>query len=351
MSVYIKNDSIMRKEILEQPELLLKSYDINKEIILKISSIIKEYKPKFIYFAARGSSEHACYLAQYIAEIYGGIPAKIINPSVITLYNSNLDMSNSVTIGVSQSGGAKDVALVLEHAKKQGAVTIAITNEQGVVNNAAEHNILLNIGKEVALPATKSYMTQAYLLSTIIGNMIDNDKVKKSIDNIPNTIKMALENEKQISEIVNYYRNSKSIFILSRGLTHAAMKEAELKVIETANVDARAYAASDYTHGPFSITNAKSSYFFVMVDETTNEFTLSLYKDMIKNNIFATVITNKEDIAKQFPLSILLKPVCEGIEGAFASVAVMQMFSCYLALYLGTNPDVPFGVSKSVVTV
>ncbi|AZS14309.1 SIS domain-containing protein [Paenibacillus lutimineralis] len=345
------NSSVMREEIFEQPQLLRESLETNKEMIKTVSADVKDRGCRSVYFTARGSSEHACLLAQYIMEIYGGIPSKIVNPSVITLYHGNLDMSGSVTIGVSQSGGAEDVSMVLGHARNQGALTISLTNIQGVVDKAAEHNMHNHVGNERAMPATKTYMSQALLLTKIMAEITGSAVLRNAVDNVPDAIAAALAHENLIREYASYFRYANSIDIFSRGITHAAMKEAELKIQETANVSARAYAASDYSHGPFSTTSHMRPCIFTLVDSVTDDFTMNLYRNMLKKDIFAMAITNKPELAKEFPLAIVLPENCEGICGAFSAVTVMQLFSCWLAIYRGINPDKPEGVSKTVVTI
>lgn len=351
MTLLNHNNSIMREEIFSQPNILLKCSQKNQDIIEKIVTKMKEIQPKSIYFVARGSSEHACFFAQYVAEIYGGIPAKILNPSVITLYHSPLDLSNSMVFGVSQSGGAKDVALVLEHAKSCGALTVALTNGNGVVNQAADMVMNNGIGKECALPATKSYTSQAFLMATIIAHYLHHPALLESLQAVPCCMEMALAQESAILELAHRTKNAPSLVLLSRGITSSIMQEAELKLQETATVDTRAYAASDYCHGPFSLTSEKPHYIFALVEQITDDFTLDVYQQMKKKNITATVITNKNAVAAQFANAILLPPQCEGLQGGFSITAIMQLLACHLAVLLEKNPDQPQGVSKSVVTI
>jgi glucosamine--fructose-6-phosphate aminotransferase (isomerizing) len=295
VNVLKKNISIMRNEIHSQPELLKKSYMINKRQIIEISQLIKSYVPRAFYFTARGSSEHAGLLAQHVMEIYGGIPVKIINSSTITLYGSNLQLEKSVVIGISQSGSAEDVARVLCHARAKGAMIISITNVRGLVDKTAEYNIANNVGKENVLPVTKTYMSQAVILLAIIANVIDDKSLMISIDRIPDAIIEGIKLEDSIREYANYYRYSNEVDIISRGIISAAMAEAELKIQETGNVNAHAYSASDYAYGPFAITNPSRPYIFTLVNKVTDSVAMSMNTKMSKKDIFAMGITNKKN--------------------------------------------------------
>jgi glucosamine--fructose-6-phosphate aminotransferase (isomerizing) len=194
-------------------------------------------------------------------------------------------------------------------------------------------------------------MSQAVMLLAIIAHMTEDPSFMTMLDRIPDAIAEGVKMDGQICEYAHYFRCSDSIDVISRGITYAAMIEAELKIQETSNVNAHAYAASDYAHGPFAITNVSRPYIFTLVDKVTDSFTMQMYERMSEKNIFAMGITNKQEIAKKFPLSLLLPEWCEGIEGIFASIVILQLFACYLAVYRGKNPDVPEGVSKTVVTI
>ena len=118
----------LEKEIREQPEALSKVLDINLPVIREVVVKAKAAGVKNIYFAARGTSDHACVYAQYLFGIFAGIPCTLGTPSVFTKYGAHVDLSGNLVVGVSQSGKAEDVLAVLESAKKDGAITVAVTN-------------------------------------------------------------------------------------------------------------------------------------------------------------------------------------------------------------------------------
>ena len=72
----------LEKEIREQPAALAKVVDLNLPVIRQIVEKAKAAGVKNIYFAARGTSDHACVYAQYIFGIFAGIPCAPGTPSV-----------------------------------------------------------------------------------------------------------------------------------------------------------------------------------------------------------------------------------------------------------------------------
>ena len=119
----------LEKELREQPEVLARVLKTNKEALEKAVADIKSRNDiTNVVFAARGTSDHACIYAQYLMQRFIGLPCSLATSSVITKYDGKLNYKNSLVIGVSQSGMAKDVLAVIERANENGAITISITN-------------------------------------------------------------------------------------------------------------------------------------------------------------------------------------------------------------------------------
>lgn len=119
----------LEKEIREQPEVLARISDANKEEIRKLTLAAKQAGVKNICFAARGTSDHASIYAQYLFAIYASVPCGLATPSAVSKYGSKISYKDTLVIGVSQSGQAADVLAVLRDAKSCGAITAAVTND------------------------------------------------------------------------------------------------------------------------------------------------------------------------------------------------------------------------------
>ena len=80
----------MLSEIKEQPEVLGKLEEINRNTLRALTDELKAKNIKRVLFAARGTSYHACVYGQYLLAIRQGIAAAQAMPSCITLYGSCL---------------------------------------------------------------------------------------------------------------------------------------------------------------------------------------------------------------------------------------------------------------------
>lgn len=153
--------SLMLEEITEQPIVLERTINAERDKISKHRKFIQKRDIDLIVLVARGSSDSACHFGRYLLEVTCGIPVSLSAPAVFTLYNSTLNLKKALVIGVSQSGEGTDINKVLEQAKSSGAFTIGITNEaDSTMAKIADETLLIHAGRERSVATTKNYTGQ-----------------------------------------------------------------------------------------------------------------------------------------------------------------------------------------------
>ena len=75
----------MLSEIKEQPEVLGKLEEINRNTLRALTDELKAKNIKRVLFAARGTSYHACVYGQYLLAIRQGIAAAQAMPSCMEI--------------------------------------------------------------------------------------------------------------------------------------------------------------------------------------------------------------------------------------------------------------------------
>ncbi|MEA5026549.1 MAG: SIS domain-containing protein [Erysipelotrichaceae bacterium] len=346
------NESIMWKEIFQQPEAVFRTLEINRPLIMNIAKAVHERQIKTIILAGRGSSEHACQVARYLFETKCRMVASIAAPSVITHYDGNIDLANVLTIGVSQSGAAQDIYEVMNETIKQHGLCVSITNvRDSIMAGVGDFRMNLECGEEKSITAAKSYLTQLTLLVAIAGYISQDQGIIDLLDNLPKIIQKALLLEPQVKHLVTCLRNTDSIMIIGRGLLYGLSLETELKIQETCYLDARAYASSDYRHGPIATCQRFVPVIFFIADQQTNECVLTLHERMKKEySIFSIAISNLPASITDADIAIKLPVEYDGLSAVFVCAVFSQMLACQLSLARGYNPDTPIGVSKRTVT-
>src|SRR5947209_20613437 len=116
-------DSMMRREIREQPEALARLLDEELERVTALAEAARRRDVTLLFLAARGTSDHAAVYAKYLSEIVAGLPAALAAPSVFTLYRAEVRLDHALVLGISQSGKAADAIEVLKRARAAGQLT------------------------------------------------------------------------------------------------------------------------------------------------------------------------------------------------------------------------------------
>ncbi len=245
----------VRDEILEQPAAAQRLLDSAPVAFEAISSALRAHRPRFAVIAARGSSDNAGIYAQYLLAVRNGLLVALAAPSTITLYGARPDMSEALVVGISQSGRSPDIVAVLDEARRQGALTVALTNDAASpLAETADHVVDLRAGPEKATAATKTY-TAELLAAALLSAALDPPAAEETADlaSLPALIDGALTAEPQARDLAAAHAKRQRAVVLGRGYSYASAREWALKLQEMALVAAMSYSAADFEHGPLAL--------------------------------------------------------------------------------------------------
>jgi glucosamine--fructose-6-phosphate aminotransferase (isomerizing) len=243
----------MIEEIFEQPEALERTLADGRAHALRFREFARRKEFRLIVLVARGTSDNAALFGRYLFELTTGIPVSLCAPSIHTLYRARLDLRQALVIGISQSGESTDINLVVQAARRQGAFTLAVTNEAGSrMARMADEVFLVRAGRQRTVAATKTYTGQLmalYLLASALGEQI----TLREVARIPQYVARALRLRKQVAALVEEYRAMRSCVVVARGLNYANAFELSLKLMETCYVLAERFSSADFLHGPIAM--------------------------------------------------------------------------------------------------
>ena len=353
----------MWKEISEAGEALENFLSVNTDTINGLTAAVEKKGVKNICLAGRGTSDHALIYFKYIVEILSKYTAGYVAPSVVTMYDGNVDFGGNLVIGCSQSGYAADVIAVIEKAKAQGAVTLAVTNDtHSPLAACADFHLYLNAGKEVSVAATKTFTTQLYAFLILAcargkrGDLIE--KYSSLYKRIPAYAKQADE----LTDVAALkLKDMKDGFSLARGITYSIAFESALKLQETCYIRMRGYAMSDFYHGPMAMVG-EGTYLLIYApafsgsDAALRENHFADQKKCIEKMLSLgadiTLITDnaKFDEYKDKANVYTFAPVGDEFECMFAFALFAQMLACKISCASGNNPDNPKALKKVTIT-
>jgi glucosamine--fructose-6-phosphate aminotransferase (isomerizing) len=166
-------------------------------------------------------------------------------------------------IGISQSGSSPDVIAVIEEGARQGALTVALTNDaNSKLARAAELVLPLGAGPEQSVPASKTY-TASLLALALLSQAIDPEPAfDKALARVPGALSESVGQEAELDRLVPALLGPRAI-VLGRGFNLATAEEVALKLTETSYVLARAWSVADFEHGPIAVVDEGFPVLFV----------------------------------------------------------------------------------------
>jgi glucosamine--fructose-6-phosphate aminotransferase (isomerizing) len=245
----------LRAEILEQPAAVQRLLDAAPTAFAPISTAVRSRRPRFAVIAARGTSDNAGIYAQYLLAIRNGLIVALAAPSTITLFGARPNLADALVVGISQSGRSPDIVAVIDEGRRQGALTVALTNDaDSPLADSADHVVDLRAGPERATAATKTYTAElvaAALLSTALDPPTSGET--RDLAGLPATISAALTAEPHARDLATSHAKRQRAVVLGRGYSYASAREWALKLQELALVAAMPYSAADFEHGPLAL--------------------------------------------------------------------------------------------------
>lgn len=339
-------------EILEQPDRLEILLESQRKTVEEIADAIKLRDISYVFLAARGTSDNAGRYANYLFGGMNRMPLALATPSLFTYYQQPPNLKGALVIGISQSGQSPDIVSVLREGKRQGCLTLAITNAPDSPL-AAEADFTLDIqaGPELAVAATKTYTAELMVIAMLSAAMNRNEKSWEELQKVPGWVRETLKHDQMISEAAQRYRYMQQCVVLGRGYNYATVYEWALKLKELTYVEAEPYSSADFQHGPIAIV---ARGFPVLAVITAGKVADSLMPllNHLKQDLLAelVVISNMDQalslgqigfsIAREIPES--LTPL--------VSIIPAQLFSYHLTVAKGYDPDKPRTISKVTET-
>lgn len=355
-------DTIMWKEINEAPRIFSEIQAYNGEVMKNLIASVKASNATNFVAAARGTSDHALIFFKYALEVNSNYTVGLSAPSVVTLYNGKINYANSIVIGCSQSGKAADVLEVIKKGNEQGAITIAVTNDpESPMAKEAKFHLYCCAGPEISVAATKTFSSQLYVLLWLASELAEHKENLIHLKHLsPEIINIIPQIDEQTTKYAEMFKNMKSGFVLSRGITYAIALEATLKLQETCYIQMKGYAGSDFYHGPMAMVNEETPVIIYCAQNNGNEEMQNLVRadqikcidKMISLNAPVLLVTNDNVLKGKFAKcndAFISFGVPEEIM-MFAFALFAQMLACKISCAIGNNPDAPRALNKVTIT-
>jgi glucosamine--fructose-6-phosphate aminotransferase (isomerizing) len=357
-------EHFMLKEMHEQPEAImaaitgrLHGQHISVSELESLAGRLEDIER--IELVACGSAAYASAVASHALQAWTGLPARWNIGSEFRYDPPPLD-ERTLVIAVTQSGETADTLAPARLARQRGCPIVAVTNTVGsAITRDADAVLFLQAGPEIAVVATKTYVTQVVTLLLLAAQLAKSwgrldpryeAALVEGLRALPATAERALElNEGPARELAQRYAGSRGYMYVGRGITYPVALEGALKLKEVSYVHAEGYAAGELKHGPISLLDAEVPLVAVATRTAVHDKLVSnLMEGRARDARVIAVATEGDERMRAIADDLLWVPATHEILSPAVAIIPLQLFAYHTAVARGTDVDQPRNLAKSV---
>lgn len=337
----------MYRYLYETPECLNKILETSARTMDDTAAQIRRHNPKKLIIIGSGTSYYSGLAVQPLLEGLLKIPVSVEYP--IPFRDRAKDAgSDTLVIGISQSGSSASTISGLDFARENGAETLAITGEMDspIIGHAAAV-LDMQCGEEKASAKTKGY--HCTLLSLILtGLSLARVQSLVSVQECSALLQRIRETVQRMPQILQgaeaFFQQHQSELIKARqmmvigyGQHTATAFEGALKLLETQRYLVCGYELEEFMHGIYNAVGEESYLFYLAAPGVYRERIGTLAQYLSKKTPHGYLIAPQDFGAKgSLPLPFIDDPLFS----IFEYILPLELLSCLLAVSRGINPDI-----------
>jgi glucosamine--fructose-6-phosphate aminotransferase (isomerizing) len=342
----------LRSEIFEQPQVLARLLERERGTVTALARAVRRRGISGVFLAARGSSDNAGLYAKYLWGARNRLPVALAAPSLFTVYQSPPVVSDMLVVGISQSGQSPDIVSVIAEGRRQGALTLAITNDpSSPLAQAAETVLETGAGPEEAVAATKTYSAQLLAVAMVSQALAEQDAEMSELAAVPGFVRQALTLDPEVERVAGSFRDTTHCAVLGRGYNYATAFEWALKLKELARVVAVPYSSADFQHGPVALVSEGFPVFALAPDGAVFPELFSLLATLVNQHRAELLAVSDHDEALSLARAALRLPagVPEWLS-PLVTIVPAQLFCYHLTRAKGYDTERPRSLQKVTST-
>jgi glucosamine--fructose-6-phosphate aminotransferase (isomerizing) len=284
-------------------------------------------------------------------------------PSVATHYGSELDLSDTVVVAVSQSGETMDTLEAIRHARRQKARVLAVCNTNGSqIPRESDAVLYTHAGPEIGVASTKAFLAQVaanYLVGLALAQARGTkypDEVAREFEQlclIPDAVAETLAGMDAVRAVGRELVDAKAVLFLGRHVGHPVALEGALKLKELAYMHAEGFAAGELKHGPIALVEQGLPIVVVMpspkAQPVLHSKLLSNIREIQARGARTIVIAETaDDTVAPFADTLIELPRVPALLQPLVATVPLQILAAEIARGRGYDIDKPRNLAKSV---
>ncbi|HEX7491595.1 MAG TPA: glutamine--fructose-6-phosphate transaminase (isomerizing) [Candidatus Limnocylindrales bacterium] len=353
----------MLKEIHEQPEALtaamtgrLRGENVFLEELEPIRARLAGIDR--VEMIACGTAYYASLVGAALFQEWLGVPARSTVASEFRYSPPPID-ARTLVVAVTQSGETADTIAAARMAGDRGAVVVAVTNTVGSAITRESHaSVFLQAGPEVAVAATKTFVTQVatlIMLAADVASQLGRLKVEEeaalvaALRKLPAQAERAIEMSAPTEQMAEKYAAAAGFMYIGRSFGYPAALEGALKIKEISYLHAEGYAAGELKHGPISLLDEDVPLVAVATRSAVYEKLISnLMEGKARDARVIAVATEGDVQIERLATDVCWVPDTLEPLSTILAVIPLQLFAYYVAVKRGRDVDQPRNLAKSV---
>lgn len=310
-----------------------------------------------------GTSWHAGRIAKFFFETVARIPTAVHLASEFRVMPFFAE-SNSIYLGVSQSGETADTLEALRLVTEADLPTVAVANVgSSTMVRQAGGSLLTHAGKEIAVASTKAFTTQLALFYWL-AHRIALERNLISLDDMQRAIQWLIATAEVLQKSIDVYKQEiiyavkeryahyyKRYIFLGRHVSYICALEAALKLKEISYIFSIGYPAGELKHGPIALIDEHTP---VVLFSHSDRY---IYKKLVSNaqevkarrgHLVSFAFQGQDELIELSDWSIVFPCPPDPLLGALAMSGVIQFFTYQIALQRECDIDKPRNLAKSV---
>ena len=335
----------MLKEIMEQAQVLGQIVQQDEKRFTDIALDI--LRARQVIITACGTSRYAALVGRYLFSRVGKKFCDVVMASEFGYFADSVD-KNTVVIAVSQSGETADVIEGVKSAKDAGAQIISIVNRPNSILADLSHQVIyLNCGAEIAVAATKSFLSQLVIFYLLAFAMVNSfDKAVAKLANLSNEITRVLDwNKSELIKLSQRLKDKSDFYYIARGINFALASEGALKLKEISYIHAEGMPAGELKHGTLALIEPGTPVVVLCPADYTFLETLSNAMETKSRGAYIIGVSDKESDIYDSWIKI---PEVDELLYPMVALVPLQLLAYYIAVNRGYDPDKPRNLAKSV---
>jgi glucosamine--fructose-6-phosphate aminotransferase (isomerizing) len=323
-----------------------------REVAQKIAANIQERDIRYVFLAARGTSDNAGRYANYLWGAHNHLPLALATPSLFTYYAEPPQLDGAFVVGVSQSGKSPDIVSVLAEGRKQGCLTLAVTNApDSPLAQVADLVLDIQAGDEKAVAATKTYTAELLGLAMISAAMRASEQDWQDLEKVSGWVEQILGQDATIARMAERFRYMRQCVVLGRGYNYSTAFEWALKMKELAYVVAEPYSSADFQHGPIAMVEGGFPVMAMVAQGKVFDSMLEMLTRLREKHAAELVVISDDERALALAQSPIHLPtgIPEWLTPLVGIVAA-QLFACHLTTVKGYDTEKPRSITKVTET-